>query len=160
METGVVAAPVAGEARARFQRVHHEAVAGAGADDGGLEGAGAAGGRVGHLGGVLAEEGGGGVGRGGEKGEGTRERGVEGGDKGGRKETRGLPAPRCWVVVEPGAGAGAAFRPWLGGWIGGCDDCYEYEGERAVAQAMFWVGGERVGTGWLINSSLLCFCMF
>lgn len=45
----MVPASVAVETRARLQGVHHEAVTGAGADDGGLEGTGAAGGRVGHL---------------------------------------------------------------------------------------------------------------
>lgn len=46
----MVPASVAVETRPRFQRVDHEAVAGAGADDGGFERAGASGGRVGHLG--------------------------------------------------------------------------------------------------------------
>lgn len=51
----MVPAPVAVEGRARFHGVDHEAVAGTGRDDGGLAGAGAARGRVGHL---RREEGG------------------------------------------------------------------------------------------------------
>ena len=46
----MVPAAVAVECRKRFQRVDHEAVAGARGEEGGLAGAGAARGGVGHLG--------------------------------------------------------------------------------------------------------------
>ena len=45
----MVAAAVAVEGRVCFERVDHEAVAGAGGYDGGFAGAGAPGGSVGHL---------------------------------------------------------------------------------------------------------------
>ncbi len=49
MKTSMMPASIALEARGCFERVDHEAVAGAGGDEGGFEGAGAAGGSVGHL---------------------------------------------------------------------------------------------------------------
>ncbi len=84
----MVAAAVAVERRARFQRVDHEAqTRAAGGEEVGFVGAGAAGGGVGHLCGVtlVGEEGGGGRVRGGG-GNGMRRgsgRGVRGGREGG-----------------------------------------------------------------------------
>ena len=49
METGMVPATIAFEAGGGFERMDHEAVAGAGGDEGSLLRAGAAWGSVGHL---------------------------------------------------------------------------------------------------------------
>ena len=106
----MVAAAVAAERRVRFERVDHEAVAGAGGYDGGFAGAGAPGGSVGHLEMV-----------------GVSGVGVVGGREGGREiKSRGerereVPGPRCWV----GNAAVAGCLPWCvgigglcGGWAG------------------------------------------
>ena len=81
----MVAAPVALVARGRFERVDHEAQAGAGwSEECGFVGAGAAGGRVCHLSRrrvLVLEEG-----IGGEMGEGRR---------GGAMRERGVPVSIC-----------------------------------------------------------------